>query len=86
MSFDALPDAVVRLDADRRIVEHIREQMIGMPVPHVYRDPRWFQDRGKMMELPIADIDTGFKIAAAFREKGAQKPAALLGVEFPMFR
>ena len=31
-------------ERQRGFVEHIRDEMIGMPVPHVYRDPRWFQD------------------------------------------
>ena len=31
-------------ERQRGFVEHIRQQMIDMPVPHVYRDPRWFQD------------------------------------------
>jgi len=31
-------------ERQRGFVEHMRQQMIDMRVPHVYRDPRWFQD------------------------------------------
>ncbi len=31
-------------ERQRGFVERLRQQMIDMPVPHVYRDPRWFQD------------------------------------------
>jgi hypothetical protein len=37
-------DVVLKTPRQRALVEQLRGQMIGMPVPKVYRDPRWVKD------------------------------------------